>query len=87
MIIVSQNALIERVNRKLAQQDQRLLKARGGAVAHHPWGWRNRHPVLGRYGVVDLRTSTLMREVPEEEDLEELGREVGALSAGEQLGR
>jgi len=84
---VSKRALIERINRRLDRQNQRLCKSRGGIVSQYPGGWRNRQPVRGRYGVVDLRASLIVRDLPEEEDLERFGRELGALRSGEQLQR
>ena len=75
---VSEAALIARINRKLKHQDEMLRTAR----RYWADGHFLEHPDLGRYFVVDLfRNLVIQTHV----DLEELGREVGALREFEQV--
>ena len=72
MLTVSESALIRRVNRRLAHDEEQLHKARGQREAFD----------LGEFWVRDWRTNgVVMTNV----DLEGLAREMGALAPGERL--
>jgi hypothetical protein len=67
---VSEQALVKRINRVLAEQDQRVRRTRGERPLRD----------LGRYWVQDFRRNFA---VATNIDLEALGRELGCLSTGE----
>lgn len=69
---VSKSALIARINRRLRYNDQRLRVARGFWTQ---WD-------LGHYWVQDVRRNLVLRKFV---DLEQLGRELGALAESEDL--
>jgi len=71
---VSERALVQRVNRVLAKQDERLKTYRGGRSIVQ----------LGRYYIVNVKGNWL---VSGNVDLEDLGREVECLEAWEYLER
>jgi hypothetical protein len=69
---VSERALAQRINRVLAKQDEKLLKARGSRMVES----------VGIYYIVDISNNNIaIKEV----DIEELGRELGALKPYEAL--
>lgn len=73
-VSVTSRALIQRINRAIAAKDEILKKSRG-AIAEQD---------LGAYFVIDAsRNIVLWKEV----DLEQFGREVGALKEYEELCR
>ncbi len=69
---VSERALIQRINRKLAPELRGLKKSRG---------WRAEHE-LGKYWILDFH-SNFADEL--DIDLEDYGRELGALKEWEKL--
>jgi hypothetical protein len=69
---ISERALIQRLNRKLASQDQKLLTARGSRMQLD----------VGRYYVVNRKHNWVEAK---DIDLEEWGREHGALHLWERL--
>jgi hypothetical protein len=76
---VTERALIQRINRKLAADNQLLRTAR--YIRDDRGGWYP-NPDLGRYYVIDLNGNLLIyRDV----DLEQLARELAAIAPWEQL--
>lgn len=75
-VAVSRRALIRRVNCRLARTHRRLLVCRSARVAPGPPWW------IGDYYIVDTWTNFAMEGGT---DLEELGRELGALKPHERL--
>jgi hypothetical protein len=73
--VVAERALIRRINRKLASEGQL------GAQLHKYRGGRSLID-LGNFYVIDRETGFLVKA---HVDLEELGREVGALAKSEEL--
>jgi hypothetical protein len=74
---VTTNALIRRINRKLAKTEQRLVTARGRTRAN-----------LGAYYVLDLYSGNINEKTWWPHDtatLEKFGRELGVLQACESL--
>jgi len=69
---ITLNALIKRINRKLARTDEVLKKWRGPGFETH----------MGDYYVVDLRSNAVVRGHIDPEDL---GREIGVLRAWERV--
>jgi len=69
---VSERALVQRVNRMLAQEDQALKKTRGSR-------WLND---LGAYYTADLQHNAILDRMV---DLEEFGKEFGMLAEYEHL--
>ena len=69
---VTARALIQRINRKLAEEGEVLKAARGAKVEQQ----------LGTYYTLDMRTNAV---VAKDVDLERLGRELGALKPFEEL--
>ena len=69
---VSERALIQRINRKLAAQDEIVRTARGGRAEQD----------LGRYFIVDVRIGGVVHS---DIDLEEWGRELAVLRSYERL--
>lgn len=70
---VSARALIQRINRKLASQNERLLASREGSRSFQD---------LGRFYVVDTRVNGV---VEKDVDLETRARKLDALAAWERL--
>lgn len=75
---VSERALIQRINRKLKGDDQKLCAARG------TWDGPTWHPNsdLGRYYIIDISRNFL---VSSNVDLEDYGRELKVLAPWEEL--
>jgi hypothetical protein len=71
-IPISERALIQRLNRKLQAQDQKLKTARGWRMQSHAGRF---YVINSRHGWVEAKNI----------DLEEWGRERGALHPWEQL--
>lgn len=72
LVSVSKKALIARINRRLAKDDEMLRTLRGE---------RDRHN-LGDHYVVDVTRNLVVRKYV---DLVDLGREIGALRGWERL--
>ena len=68
---VSERALLQRINRKLAHDDEKVVKARGRAVFD-----------CGRFYTIDWRRGFLLHK---DIDLEAQGRELGVLAKWEKL--
>lgn len=68
-MLISKNALIKRINRKLSREDEQLRTLRGER------DWSN----LGNYYITNGRNNVMAAHV----NLERLGRELGALKAHE----
>jgi hypothetical protein len=71
MITVSESVIIKRINRRLTRDGERLRTLR----SERDW------PTLGTFYIVDQSNAVVYRHV----DLEQLGRELGALRPGEGL--
>jgi hypothetical protein len=69
---VTERALFQRINRKLAHENEQLKTCRGGQ-------WENE---LGRYYVVDLNRNSITAS---DVDPEALGRELGVLARWEEI--
>lgn len=69
---VSRVALVQRINRLLAKDDEQLRATRGGKAQEQ----------LGDFYTVDLRLNAIIHQ---HINLEEFGREIGALKAFEHL--
>lgn len=75
MKTITENTLIKRINRRLASD--------GEAVRVHLCKWNSRwFTDLGRYYLVDVNRNTIEGQ---HIDIEDLGREVGALGATEEV--
>ena len=68
---VSERAIFQRIQRKLAKEDQKLMKSRGSRALSN----------LGSYYIVDLRTNFVKDY--HIENLEELAKEVNAIASHE----
>jgi hypothetical protein len=77
-VAVTERALFQRVNRKLKQNDQKLLTARGFWDGPH----FHESPDLGRHYIIDTYRNVI---VDRHVDLEKYGRELGALAKWEVL--
>jgi len=77
--LVSKRALVQRINRALAHQDQQLRATRGTRSGE---GFTSDQVELGYYYTVDFRLNCV---VEKHVDLEELGRELKVLAAWEKL--
>ena len=71
--MVTENALIKRINRRLMHTGQRLRKSR---VLLHRGSEVYFHPNLGEYYIIDIYRNAL---VSAHVNLEALGRELGLL--------
>jgi hypothetical protein len=69
---VTRRAIIQRINRKLAPYEEKLVKARGARTKQD----------FGDYYTVHLRFNAILRMDP---DLEDLAKEVGALKPWEHV--
>ena len=69
---VSARALLQRINRKLAPDEERVMKSRGQQALLD----------LGEYYIVNINRNFVTGK---DVDLEKLGREVGALTEWEEL--
>ena len=67
---ITERALVQRLNRKLAKENELLRAGRGERD-------------LGRYFVVDTRRNLIVRK---DVDLESLARDIGAIAPWEELG-
>jgi hypothetical protein len=74
-VSVTQRALIARINRALAKQDELLKTCREDGPSFHQ---------LGRYYIVDINRNMLLHS---DIDLEELGRELGVFRGYEALAK
>jgi len=72
---VSKRALIQRINRILAKQDTKLHTTRGDRARFD----------LGDYYTVDIERDYIIDKLPSESDLEDFGRELGALMRYEEM--
>jgi hypothetical protein len=76
---VSERALIQRINRKLAEEDQHLRKARGAQAQSN----------FGSYYIVNQNRNWVVAHARGVDDgqawLEDLGRELGVLSKWEHV--
>jgi hypothetical protein len=70
-VTVTERALIQRINRKLAKDGEKLRTTRG-----------HFEPSLGRHYVIDLNRNFVVRK---QFDLEELGRQLNVLQPWEDL--
>lgn len=68
---ITERALIQRINRKLGHDNQRLQTTRDTSRWIHD---------LGRYSIVDLQRNAICAQ---DVDLQELGKELGVLRAWE----
>ena len=71
---VTERALIARINRKLAKQDEKLLTCRESSPSFY---------TLGRYYVVNIYGNYVINQ---DVGLDELGREMGVLKPFEEMG-
>ena len=74
MVPVTTRALIQRINRALAKEDEMLRKSSKRAVAD-----------LGEYYIVDVSRNAVGRHGFNHGDLEPLARELGVMSDFEKL--
>lgn len=73
-VAVSRRALIQRINRVLAKNDEALKARRGG-----------RRQIDGDYFIVNVARNWMVQEHVWERDLEALGREMEVLAGYEEL--
>ena len=75
--VVSERALAQRINRRLARDGERLCRQRGlrGDMAGFRW------PELGEYYITDDRNCIVAQEV----SVETIGRELGVLQPHERV--
>jgi hypothetical protein len=79
---VSERALLQRINRKLATEDEMIRRARP-VSAYVKEGYPNPYPHdLGKYYRIDFNRNFMIET---DVDLEALGRKLGALAAWEEL--
>jgi len=71
---LSQRAVIQRINRKLAKQDQKLNTSRMKSAGIHD---------MGRYYIVDTYRNAV---VDSQINLETMGRKLGAIAEYEEIG-
>jgi hypothetical protein len=76
---VSKSALVARINRRLRKSREALRRARDVTDGQ---GYRYPNPELGRHYLVDLDHNFILAK---DLDLEEFGRELGAMARSEQL--
>lgn len=77
-IPVTLRALLQRINRVLAKEDQRLYTRRTARDGSHPRGWND----TGSHYIVDLRRNLV---IGTHVDPELYGREIGVLESYEAL--
>ena len=74
-VSVTRRAVIQRLNRKLAENDQKLCKTRGAKACQD----------LGDYYILDVRLNCVMDPNHTDASIEKLARELGVLKKYEEV--